>query len=294
MTDTPTPPAASQTHDLRSVTVALIEVEGRMRPARADRIEVLKQDIDCNGLTHPLLVVRKGQKYRLVAGLQRLEAIRALRWAEVPVTVLPEDTPAADLRFAEIMENINREELTKLERAEHLAALKATWEEMNPAARHGGDRRSANVRLVKEAENAAKNQSAIFALCSDIAEKVGLSRRSFFNAIEIANGLFPSIKDRIRETWIADHQAGLQALAKVPADVQERACDALLSDPPQASSVADALLLAEGRALPKNDDKHYHRVTATWSRLSTKSRRAFIDEHKREILEHARAQGWSL
>ncbi|MBM2295050.1 ParB N-terminal domain-containing protein [Sulfitobacter pseudonitzschiae] len=294
MTDTPTPPVPSQTHDLRSITVALIEVEGRMRPARADRIEVLKQDIDCNGLTHPLLVVRKGQKYRLVAGLQRLEAIRALRWAEVPVTVLPEDTPVADLRFAEIMENINREELTKLERAEHLAALKATWEDMNPAARHGGDRRSANVRLVKDAENADENQSPILGLWSGIAEKTGLSRTAFFRAIEIANGLFPSIKDRIRETWIADHQAGLQALAKVPADVQERACDVLLSDPPQASSVADALLLAEGRALPKNDDKHYHRVTATWSRLSTKSRRAFIDEHKREILEHARAQGWSL
>lgn len=61
MTDTPTPPVASQTHDLRSITVALIEVEGRMRPARTARIEVLKQDIDCNGLTHPLLVVRKGR-----------------------------------------------------------------------------------------------------------------------------------------------------------------------------------------------------------------------------------------
>ena len=58
--------------------------------------------------------------------------------------------------------------------------------------------------------------------------------------------------------------------------------------------MADALLLAEGRALPKNDDKHYHRVTATWSRLSIKSRRAFIDEHKREIIEHARKQGWSI
>lgn len=192
------------------------------------------------------------------------------------------------------MENINREELTKLERAEHLAALKATWEDMNPAARHGGDRRSANVRLVKDAENADENQSPILGLWSGIAEKTGLSRTAFFRAIEITNGLFPSIKDRIRETWIADHQAGLQALAKVPADVQERACDALLADPPEASSVADALLLAQGRALPKNDDKHYHRVTATWSRLSTKSRRAFIDEHKREILEHARAQGWSL
>ena len=71
MTDTPTPPVSNKTHDLRSVTVALIEIEARLRPARSHRIEALKQDIDCNGLTHPLLVVRKGQKYRLIAGLQR-------------------------------------------------------------------------------------------------------------------------------------------------------------------------------------------------------------------------------
>jgi ParB family chromosome partitioning protein len=294
MTDTPTPAQPERQHDVRPIPVALIEVADRMRPARAARIETLKQDIDCTGLTHPILVVRQGQKYRLVAGLQRLEAVRALRWVEIPATVLPEDTPDADLRFAEIMENIDREELTKLERAEHLAALKATWEAMNPAARHGGDRRSARVRLVKDAENAEENQSAVFALCSDIAEHVGLSRRTFFIAIEIVKGLSPATKERIRDTWIADHQAGLQALSKVAAGVQERACDALLSDPPEAGSVADALLLAEGRALPKTDDKHYQRVTATWSRMSIQSRRAFIAAHQREFLDHARKQGWTL
>ena len=150
------------------------------------------------------------------------------------------------------------------------------------------------MRAVKEREAEAENKSAILALSEQVAEEVDLSRRSFFRAIEIDKGLFPDIKERIRDTWIANHQAGLQALAKVPADVQERACDLLLSDPPQATSVGDALLLAEGRALPKNDDKHYLRVTATWSRLSIKSRRAFIDDHKREFIEHARTQGWSI
>lgn len=294
MTDTPKSEQPDRIHDLRPVTVALIEVGSRLRAPNVARIEVLKQDIDLNGLSQPILVVRQGQKYRLIAGLQRLEAVRALRWVEIPATVLPEDTPAAELQFIEIMENVNREELTKLERAEGLAALKAAWEEMNPAARHGGDRRSANVRLVKEAENADEDQGAILALCSEVAIQAGLSRRSFYRSIEIAKGLFPDTKERIRATWIADHQAGLMALAKENADIQAKACDALLSDPPQATSVADALLLAHGRLLPKNDDKHYQRVTATWSRLSIKSRRAFLDEHKREVMDHARAQGWTI
>ncbi|MBU0780049.1 MAG: ParB N-terminal domain-containing protein, partial [Alphaproteobacteria bacterium] len=130
MSDTPTTPARTASHDLREITVALIEVGDRLRPAKEARVEALKQDIDCNGLTSPILVVQQGQKYRLVAGLHRLTAIRSLRWAEIPASVLPEDTPAADLRFIEVMENVNREELTKLERAESLASLKAAWEEM--------------------------------------------------------------------------------------------------------------------------------------------------------------------
>lgn len=294
MTDKPTTPASASAPELRQINVALIEVADRIRPAKDARVDALKQDIDCNGLTHPILVVRQGQKYRLIAGMHRLMAIRSLRWTEIPATVLAEDTPVADLRFIEIMENVNREELTKLERAESLASLKSAWEEMNPAARHGGDRRSANVRLVKDAENAEENQSPILGLWSDVAAKVGLGRASFYNAIEISNGIAPPVKERIRDTWIGDHQASLSALAKVAASVQAKACDALLAEPPLATTIADALLLAEGRALPKNDDKHYHRVTATWGRLSLKSRRAFIDEHQREILDHARAQGWTI
>ena len=289
---TETPDHAPRAHDVRDITVALIEVGSRLRPARPHRVETLRQDIETTGLTQPITVVQHGQKYRLVAGLQRLEAVRALRWSQVPATVLPADTPAAELQFREVMENVNREELTKLERAEALTALKAAWEAMNPAAKHGGDRRSARVRLVKDAESAAENQSPILGLWSEVAEKVGLGRASFYHAIEIAKGLAPTVKDRIRETWIGDHQASLMALCKVHAQVQSRAVDALLSDPPEASTVAEALLIAEGRPLPSNDDTQYHRALSTWGRLSKKARGAFLDQHKREVLEHARASGW--
>lgn len=192
------------------------------------------------------------------------------------------------------MANVNREKLTKLERAEYLSELRDVWQKLNPTAQHGGDRRSANVRAVREQEAADANKSPVLGLLKQVAEEVGLSRSQFFVAIEIAKGISPETKDRIRDTWIGDHQSSLQALAKVAGSVQAKACDALLADPPLAGTMADALLLAEGRALPKNDDKQYHRVTATWGRLSLKSRRAFIDAHKREIIDHIKAQGWTL
>lgn len=295
MTDTP----KSQGIDA-SRTVALapgqIEVGDRLRSVKAHRVAVLKADMEVQGQLQPILVIEtetKG-KFELVDGAHRLAALIACKAAFIEALALPSSRDANMRMYAQIMANVNREELTKLERAEHLSELRDVWQQLNPSAQHGGDRRSANIRAVKEREAEEENKSAIFALSEQVAEEVGLSRRSFFNAISIAKGLFPDTKDRIRATWVADHQAGLMALAKENADIQAKVCDALLSDPPQATSVADALLLAHGRALPKNDDKHYHRVTATWSRLSLKSRRAFIDEHKREIMDHARAQGWII
>ena len=295
MTDTP---ESRPQEPLRSVALApgQIEVGDRLRRAKPHRVATLAADMQVQGQLQPILVceAETAGKYTLVDGGQRLAALIECKVAFIEAVVLPTSYGPELRLYAQIMANVNREELTKLERAEYLSELRDVWQKMNPSAQHGGDRRSAHVRSVKEREAGDENQSLILGLWSEVAEKVGLGRASFFNAIEIAKGLSPTIKDRIRDTWIADHQAGLQALAKVPAEVQERACDALLSNPPQASTVADALLLAEGRALPKNDDKHYHRVTATWSRLTIKSKRAFIDDHKREIIAHARKQGWTI
>lgn len=147
---------------------------------------------------------------------------------------------------------------------------------MNPSARHGGDRRSARVRLVKRLENAGENQGAILVLCSEVAEKVGLSRRSFFRAIQIATGLSEATKARVPDTWVEDHQASLQALAGLDAAMQEKVCDLLLSDPPAAGCVGDALLLARGRMVAKPDDKLFVRITSNWERMSRANRVAFL------------------
>lgn len=295
MTDTP---KHTSQDALRCVALApaQIEVGERLRKAKPHRVETLAADMQIQGQLQPILVCEAETtgKYMLVDGGQRLAALIAIKAAFVEAVILPATLGPGLRRYAQIMANVNREELTKLERAEYLSELRDVWQEMNPTAQHGGDRRSARVRAVKEQQGEDQNKSAILALSNQVAEEAGLSRRSFFNAVEIVNGIGPELRDRIRDTWIADHQAALMSLAKVDGDVQVRACDLLLADPPEAGSMADALLLAEGRALPKNDDKHYHRVTATWSRLSIKSRRAFIDEHKREIIEHARKQGWSI
>ena len=281
------------TPELDTIPVDQIEVGARLRSLKDHRIEVLSKDIDLSGQLQPILVVRRATSgFVLVDGAHRLAAIKLLKHAEIEAKVLPADTPHAELAYGEIMANVNREDLTKLERAEHLVALKAAWADMNPAARHGGDRRSAAVRAVKEAQAEAADQSAVFALCSDVAEKVGLGRRSFYNAIEIATKLSDATKARVRGTWIEDHQATLQALSKEEAEIQAKACDALLNEPLRATTIADALMLAHGHPLKPPSDKLWERAVSTWGRMPKTHREAFIEQHKREFMEIAKKKGW--
>jgi ParB family chromosome partitioning protein len=280
--------------ELARVEVGKIDTGIRLRRIKWHRVEVLRHDIEVEGLLAPVVVVARGERFLLVDGRHRLEAVRKLGWNTIPALVLPEDTEDAVIRFGQIMANVNREDLTKLERCEHLAALRDTWNAINPSARHGGDRRSAAIRQVKEAQSVKDDGSPILGLLVDVAKKVGLSRTAFFRAIQINTGLADATKDRLRDTWIEDHQAGLQTLSELDPETQAKVCDLLLSDPPGATCVADAVLLAQGRLLPRPDDKFYLRLQSNWARMAKPTRDAWIDEHKREIMDVARAKGWSF
>lgn len=205
-------------HRLAALAPAQIDIGDRKRGAKPHRVKVIAADMQVpgQGQLQPILVEETDitGRYLLLDGLQRLEAVMSFNGAFIEAKVRPMSSTPELRRYAQIMANVNREELTKLERAEYLAELRDVWQRMNPSAQHGGDRRSANVRSVKDREAAEENQSPVLGLLKEVADKVGLGRTQFFIALEISKGLFPATKDRIRDTWIADHQAGLQALAK--------------------------------------------------------------------------------
>lgn len=279
-------------NDLLSIPVDLIDLGDRLRPVKPEPVELLKADIEMQGLLQPIVVAPAGERFVLVVGAYRLAAVRELGWTEIPATVV-RDLDEAQLRFAEIMENVDRQELSKLERAEFLAELDAVWKRLNPGARHGGDRRSANVRAKREeVAKEAGDQSAIFALCSDIAESVGLSRRSFFLALKIADGLTTATKARVRGTRFEDHQGELLTLAKLDPEMQAKVCDLLFADPAQAGSVAEAELIARGKERPAAGKNLMGRLNANWDRLPRVERAQFFNARRAEILAHAEAEGW--
>lgn len=271
------------------IPVALIDVPaGRVRPVKPWRVETLRKEIgDGRQPQHPVNVVAEDTgRYTLVSGAARLAAFDAGGGAAIDARVIPAAAVTADeRRLLELTENLNREPLTALERAEALAELKRVHAVLQPASRRGGDRRSATAR-------AAANQGEIFSFSSEAAELTGLSRRAIEVAVAMLAGLSDATKARVRGSWIEGNQAALRALAGASEALQGRALDLLLTQPPQADSIADALALAEGRRPPTTAEKLFASTLGNWARFSATQRSAFIDQNEADIRAHAKRRGW--
>lgn len=273
-------------HEYRRIPINLIDVPSdRLRSIDQHRVEVLAADIKANGLLQPIGVVEEETgRFTLTFGLHRLTACDLrLGFNEIDARVQPHNwIRPQERRVQEIMENLNREGLTMLQRAESLAALKALHEELHPETKNGGDRKSAK----------RKNQKEIFSFRSESAEKTGLSVRAINIAVAIVTKLDADVKHRLRGTWLEDHQAGLRLLSEQSHQMQHQICDLLFSTPPQAASVADAIILAEGRRLPSSAEKLLTSVMNNFSKLSDRDRRSVYAAHEDEIRAYAQEKGW--
>ena len=81
-------------------------------------VAALAQSIERLGLQVPLTVVEREGRYRLIAGRQRLEALRRLGHDEAPAHVV--DFDDLEARLCTISENLHRSELSEIERAAQL------------------------------------------------------------------------------------------------------------------------------------------------------------------------------
>ena len=97
-------------------------------------------------------------------------ALTVLGHKTIAATIVTLDKLRAEL--AEIDENLIRNELTVLERGEHLSRRKQIHESLHPQAKQGGDRKS---EAAKSNEN---NFPLIDAFASDAAKATGATARS--------------------------------------------------------------------------------------------------------------------
>ena len=226
--------------------------EDRARSFDADGAAALAGLIEAQGLMHPITVkphfanTDDHPAYVLIAGLHRLRAFEQLGRATIPARVLSERS-TDEARMDEVLENLGRNELTALDRAQHLDELKVVYERMHPETKAG-------VAGGKARQGTA---TEIFSFAESTAEKIGLSQRAIRIAVKIWTGLTPDSRRRLVGTKTAANQSEIKALSEQSPARQERIMDMLLSDPPVAASVADALVLIE-RGVRLNDvEKRY-------------------------------------
>jgi ParB family chromosome partitioning protein len=184
-------------------------------------VSALARSIAEIGLLTPIIL---SEGYTLVAGNRRLEACKSLGWTAIPATVLP--LTALQAKLVEIDENLQRQDLTALERAEQLAERKQVYEALHPETRQGaqGRRGSGGGEFVSRTDTVSFSDAT--------AEQIGATARTVRRAVQIADAIPEDVRDTLRNTAIADRQTDLLALSRM--------------DEPRQREIAN--LIAEGQA----------------------------------------------
>ncbi|TKD17923.1 chromosome partitioning protein ParB [Rhodobacter capsulatus] len=232
------------------------------------------------GIMHPIRVRADGDRFRLVAGLHRLRAFEINGMAEIPGTISNARTDE-EARLEEVMENLGRNELTALDRAQHLYELKVVWDRMHPDFANGGGKTFPT----------GDEKAQIFGFATEVAEKIGMSKRSINIAVKIWTGLTPDSRRRLVGTKAASNQSEIKALSEQSPVRQERIMDMLLSDPPIAASVADALMLIEAGVRPSEVEKRYQAVHRAIEALDDHTLDRVVLAHEERMIASLRRQG---
>lgn len=188
-----TPPGQLDSRRSEQITAGIVEKIHYLDPAKIepnpyqprkffdpDAIEELAREIQSNGQLQPVVVIDTGSRYVLIAGERRVRAcLSANMTVKAIVESGSEETLEKDstriLRSA-IMENIKREDLTYIERAESLYKLSQAPEYVNMNRK-------------------------------EFAAEIGISYTTYNRLMDILN-LSPYIKERIR----GNNSVSIQAL----------------------------------------------------------------------------------
>lgn len=181
------------------INVNEITVRDNRRKVNESKVSELSDSIKELGLLNPITVEEQNGKYILIAGAHRLSAVKKLGYSEIECNVVSfENSLLSEL--AEIDENLIRNELHYIDRADELAKRKRIYEQLYPETKHGGDRKSDKIKL----QNLQFDKPTFV---EDTAEKTNESKRSIYLSISRSEKLIPEIKEVIKEKDLPKYQA---------------------------------------------------------------------------------------
>lgn len=193
------------------VRISDISVPPGRRPLRD--IKALASSMEEIGLLNPITVT---EDKTLVAGLHRLEAAKSLSWREIECTVIDLDELGAAL--AEIDENLIRNELTELEKADLLKRRKELTEALHPETKRGVA--GAHASNKAQGKEHATVVSTVASFVKDTAAKTGLSESTIRQSVQIAASIPEEVKEDLRGTPVADRKTDLLDLSRRTPEAQ--------------------------------------------------------------------------
>ena len=175
----------------------------------------LAEGIKTDGLIQPITVYKDNQ---LVTGARRLFA-HVINEAD---TILAIWKPYNDIQAerAEILENMDRKQLTALQDAQQTLRLQELYMLEHEETKHGGDRKSEDFKTTK---------CRLDPFTEDTARKVGKTPRTIERSIKLARDLDPDVQKDLKGTPIEDKKAELTRLAKLPVKKQKMITKKLVS-----------------------------------------------------------------
>lgn len=170
----------------------------------------------------------------LAAGLRRIRACEQLGWESVPYVFVPEGEVSASC--IEIAENLHRDELNALERAEQTEEWKQLYLALHPQAGHGKAPGNKGKGMGKASPIKEPNSGS---LIDEMARATGKSKSTAKADCQIAENISKENRDAIRELPISEKQGELLKLARLEQPDQDKVVE-LLADG-DAKSVTQAV-----------------------------------------------------
>jgi ParB family chromosome partitioning protein len=273
-----------------SIPIAQIVVGDRLRPIDPVWSAALGSIMAAEGQKTPIEVCQlPGRRdYLLVAGGHRFDGARLQGWRAIKAILV--DANAIERREREISENLWRKGLDPIDRATFVAELyaiqrlKAGVDEAASAQQVAIQARWSKVAKA-DADDTRATIARVYGWADDVADKVGLSRRSIYNDLALHRRLLPDVVAALRGHPIAGNAAQLQALTKL-SDADQRSVVALIISG-TAKGVSDGLGVINQKPTPSPDVKVWSAFFGSWSRMSAAKRMAAL----RELAEQGLPKG---
>lgn len=192
---------------VESCLIQDVKINSRLRSVNQIKVKEISESIKQIGLLNPITI---NQDNSLIAGLHRLEAHKFLGIGEIKVNRV--NLFGDSLELAEIDENLIRNDLTELEKGQHLIRRKEIYEKLFPETKKGAINQHTKVLTA---------ESAVSTFTKDTAIKTGISERALQVSVQIAKNITPEVQKQIQNTPMADQKTILLELSKQTPEKQK-------------------------------------------------------------------------